>query len=356
MSFERPTLQTIYQRVIGDIEASIAQKTPILPTAILRVLAKVFAGIVYSTYGYLQWAAKQAFPDSAEIDYLDRWASIWGIQRKPPSFASGDIEVTGEVGTGLLSGSRFVADTGIEYETTAGVTLTLDSGTGRGAATVEVEAISSGEAGNAAASSPLTLIEPVAGMDATALVATGGLAGGADVEDDVDLRSRILARIQAPPQGGTESDYVAWAREVSGVTRAWAYELYDGPGTVGLTFVCDDLADIIPSAQMVADVAAYIETKRPLCAVVTVFAPTEVEIDFTIEVSPDTPEVRASIEAALAAFIVGTAEPGTTIALSQISEVISGAAGESWHVMTVPSSAVIIADDEIGAMGTVTWA
>ena len=70
-------------------------------------------------------------------------------------------------------------------------------------------------------------------------MAAGGLAAGSDAETDESLRARVLRRIQKPPQGGAGYDYVAWALEVPGVTRAWVYPAEMGLGTVTVRFVRD---------------------------------------------------------------------------------------------------------------------
>jgi uncharacterized phage protein gp47/JayE len=349
MAYERPTLSAINTRIIGDIEASLGQTTPILPRAVLRVLARVFAASIHSNYGFLDWVSKQLFPDTAETEYLDRWASIWGVTRKAPSFASGSITITGTDGSILPSGSHFIDTNENEYEATAGATIVS------GTATVTVESISSGVIGDLAEGNSVSLAEPVSGIDSDALVAAGGISGGADVEDDEDLRVRILARIQTPPQGGTASDYIDWALTIPGITRAWANEAYMGPGTVGVVIVSDDAPSIIPGAPLIAEVAAYIETLRPLCATVYVMAPTLVTMNFTINLEPNTAAVQAAVQTALTAFIKANSGPGSTVTPSQISEVISGAAGEISHVLVSPVSDTIMANDQIGIMGTITW-
>ena len=80
----------------------------------------------------------------------------------------------------------------------------------------------------------LTLDSPIVGVNASANVTAGALTGGADAEDDDSLRARLLARIKEPPQGGSKADYVTWALEVPGVTRAWCYPEEMGDGTVTL--------------------------------------------------------------------------------------------------------------------------
>jgi uncharacterized phage protein gp47/JayE len=80
------------------------------------------------------------------------------------------------------------------------------------------------------------------------------VADGSDEESTDELRARLLARLQNPPHGGNATDYEAWAKEVSGVTRAWSYPLELGAGTVTVRFVRDDDASPIPDAGEVAAV------------------------------------------------------------------------------------------------------
>lgn len=347
MSYTRPTLAQIQSRVLGDIESGLQTKTPILPKAVLRVLAKVFGAAIHSVYGYIEYASKQAFPDTSDTEHLDQWANVWGIVRKKPSFASGLADVTGTDGTQILAGDFLVGSNGAEYEVTAGATIAS------GTAVVTVEASASGTVGNLDEGDSLTFAEPRSGLVSAATVGAGGLTGGEDTESDDDLRDRLLARIKDPPQGGTVNDFVQWTLEVPGVTRAWAYDCYSGAGTVGVTFM---EGDAIPSSAEVAEVAAYLETKRPVCATVSVFAPTERVLDFTISVLPNTSAVKAAVEAALREFVGESALPGSTIAPSQIQEVISGASGETSNVLSVPSANVVIAKNEIGRFGAITWA
>ena len=58
-----------------------------------------------------------------------------------------------------------------------------------------------------------------------------GIAGGADEQSDLLLLQRVLARLRQPPHGGADFDYIRWALEVPGVTRAWVYPLELGAGT-----------------------------------------------------------------------------------------------------------------------------
>ena len=126
--------------------------------------------------------------------------------------------------------------------------------------------MTAGVAGNLPIGPSLTFVSPVAGVTGTATVGAGGLLNGAEAEADVDLRSRLLARIRQPAQGGAASDYLTWALEVSGISRAWVYPQELGAGTVTVRVVSDAaVGGLIPGAAKIAEVQAWINARRPTC-------------------------------------------------------------------------------------------
>lgn len=350
MAFSRPTLSNIIDRIKTDIETRLSTGK-LVARSFLSILATAFGGAVHLLHGHIVWATKQLFPDTAELEYLERWASIWGVERTAASFAEGEITVTGTNGSVLPTGTRFKRSDGEFYLTTASGTIA------GGTASVTARAVNAGESGNAEAGESLSLVNSVAGISTVAEVAAGGFTDGADSGSDDILRAALLDRIQEPPHGGAEFDYEKWAKEVNGVTRAWAYPLKYGAGTVGLTFVLDGEDDIIPDLDKVAEVQDYIDdpARRPVTAAVTVFAPTPVDLDFSITLSPDTAEVRASVEASLRELVRRDAEPGGTILISRIREAVSVAAGESDNTVSVPAANVTHDENEIAVFGAITW-
>jgi uncharacterized phage protein gp47/JayE len=196
----------------------------------------------------------------------------------------------------------------------------------------------------------------VPGVASAALVAAPGLTQGADAESDDALRLRLLARIRQPPMGGSASDYVAWALQVPGVTRAWVYPLENGVGTVTVRFVRDNDVDFIPDAGAVTAVQEYIDARRPVTAQVTVLAPTAAPLDLTIALTPDTAAVRAAVTGELQDLLRRDAKPGGTILISRIREAISVSAGETNHVLSAPTADVTHLAGEMPTLGTITWA
>ena len=224
-----------------------------------------------------------------------------------------------------------------------------------GTASVSVTAQDAGALANMEAGQQLTFLSPVAGVQAVAVVAAGGIAAGADEETIADLNSRVLARLGDPPSGGKAGDYIKWAKDVAEVTRAWVYANWDGLGTVKVLFVMDGRDDIIPQAGDVIAVSDYIETRRPVCADVTVAAPIADPLDFDIDLVPDTAGVRTAVDAELRDLIAREAEPGGTLLISHIREAISIAAGETDHVLNSPAANVTVAAGAITTMGAITW-
>jgi uncharacterized phage protein gp47/JayE len=348
--FNRPTLQQLIERAQSDIDSRLPGTDPRLRYSVLGALARALAGAVHGVYGMLAWLARQLIPDTAEAEILARWADIWGITRTAAIAATGNVDFTGTNGTLIPAGTELQRADGALFTTDADATIAL------GVATAAVTASLAGAAGNTDAGSTLTLTTPIAGLNSTATVAAGGLANGTDLESDDALRTRLLERLREPPHGGSSADYIAWAKEVAGVTRAWCFPLEGGDGTVVVRFVRDNDASIIPDAAEVAAVQAHLDEERPATAAVTVSAPAALPINFTIAVVPNTAAVQQAVTAELTDLIQREGYPGSTLLLSHIREAISISAGETNYLLTVPSADVAVASGQIGTLGVITWA
>ena len=347
MAFDRPTLAQIVDRVSTDVYSRLSADD-ILRRSDAAVYARVVAGVTHGLYGMVDWLSRQLIYDTAEAEYLDRWASIWGITRTPAAAATGTVTLTALVGAVLPLGAVLQALDGVQYATTAAVTFTATT------AVVAVQAATAAASGNRTTGQTFALVTSAPGVQSTATA--GAMSGGADVETDDALRARLLTRIQTPPHGGSAADYVAWALEVPGVTRAWCYSQELGADTVTVRFVRDLDATLIPDAAEVAAVQAYLAVRRPVTAQLFVVAPVAAPLNFTIAVTPNTTAVKAAVQAELADLVLRESIPGSTLLLSHIRAAISAAAGETNYVMTAPVADVASATGNITTMGTITWA
>lgn len=352
MPWQSPTLNQLAEQVRADLRGRLPSARPELRRALLRVVADVDAGAVHGLYGYLAWLAKQLIIDTAEGEWLERWASVWSIYRLDEVSAAGPVALSGSEGAELLEGSELQAESGALYRVDE--TVTIDAS---GAATANVTAIEAGAEGNLDAGETLRLVSAVSGIDGEAIVAAEGIGGGAARELDDRLRERLLDRIQNQPHGGNLNDYIRWAREAHpDVTRVWPYPHTPDDGEITLRLVCDDLADIIPAPEVVDAVKTYIDVVRPVAARgLYVLAPDPTPLDIEIRLTPDTAAARERVEEALGDFLDQTAEPGGTLFREQLSGVIYIAAGDSRHEMPVPADNVVLGDNEIAVLGAITW-
>ena len=352
MPYDRPTLMELDEHLRADITSRLPGTDPLLRRSYLGALARGMAGGLHELYGFQAWIADQAFPDTAEAAELLRWAAIWGVEPVAASQAEGAILVEGTVGTVVQVDTVWRSGLDQDYVSLAEFVIPA-AGNGH----IDIEAVVAGAAGNSPVGVILNLVNPISGLGSQANVSTA-LAGGADIESIASVRTRLLARIQDPPRGGTSEDYVLWARSAHpDVTRAWARPLAGGLGTVTTYFMTDDAQDDgIPDAATVALVNTYIQDRRPVTADVTVSGPTAAPLNFTINnVEPSTQPVMDAIEAELADLIRRSSEPGGTLLVSHIREAISTSAGETDHVLVSPVADVTEQATEITTYGMTTF-
>jgi uncharacterized phage protein gp47/JayE len=352
--FDRPTLSELITRVRADFRGRLGIGGSLLRRAMANVLAPVWAGAVHELHGHLKWASEQLLADKSEREYMLREAAMYGITPIPATFATGAVTATGTNGSVIAEDTFLVRDDGARYRVTADATISS------GTATVSIEAEDAGALGNLEDGETLAPESPIAGVSSTMTVTVDGIDGGFDEESTEGTRARLILRKREPPQGGGDQDYQAWALAVAGVTRVWVYRHEDGLGTVTVRFVMDGEVDIFPDAGAVSDVQNALDSQRPITAEVTAAAPDSLELDFTIEIVPDTVAVRDAVEAELTDLLFRDAEPGDgagrgTIKLSRILVAIGVADGVEDFTLTVPSADVVPAVGELAVMGTITW-
>lgn len=102
-------------------------------------------------------------------------------------------------------------------------------------ATVDVESVDFGVETNLDADSPVKLQSPIVDVDDTLHVTFGAVGGGTDEESTADYKARYLDKIRNPVAHFNESDIVAKAKEVSGVTRVFVEPAGTEVGTIALS-------------------------------------------------------------------------------------------------------------------------
>lgn len=352
MAWSRPSLSELYARISRDMSDRLLSGAPVLARSVVSVFARVWAGACDSMHGMLAWLFRQVFIDTAEAEYLERWAADWGMIRKPAARGAGNVLFSGQDGAVIPAGTLLLRQaTGFQYA------VEEDCKIAGGVAMCRVFAVEAGASVNLPAGAELSLIAPIAAVESVAVVASGGISSGVDEESDDALRSRLLARIQAPARGGSAADYVAWAREVPGVTRAWCYPLMMGIGTVGVCVAADDDASgPTPSDELLTRVRDHIDGVRPVTVKeFQVFGPEILPVEVTLAIEPDTEELRAVVYAELADLFAREGEPGGVIRRSHISEAISLAPKEVDHYLFEPVRNLEIPAGVLPVLGEVVF-
>ena len=362
MSFDRPTLKELKDRIAGDFEGQTYEDkdgltvviAKLLRRSFIKILTIVWAGVSHSLHAFINWASRQIIPRTSDTENLEEHARPFGITRNPASAAGGFYVFTGVDTTIITAGTVLVRADEIQFTTTDDVTI--------GAFTPgEVQAIivasTAGEVGNTDEGTKLTLFSPIPDVDAEGTVDTGGLTDGLPEENDENLLIRLEERIQEPPHGGALFDYIFFAKQVSGVTRVFPFGQLFGPGTVGVTFVTDDDDPIIPNPAKVQEVQDKIDEPQnaPVTANVTVFAPTELAVDFEIVLNPNTAEVQQAVNDELDQLFKQEGVPDTTIFRSHYNEAISRAQGEIDHTINLPVGNTVATEFDLPVKGTVTF-
>ncbi|HWX48117.1 MAG TPA: baseplate J/gp47 family protein [Roseomonas sp.] len=349
MPYARPTLAELRQRALQDITSETQGESGLLRRAILRVLATVQAGFAYLHYGYQDYIAKQAVPWSAEDEYAAGWGALKGVERKDATRATGTLIFAAEVGASIPAGTMIARSDGVQY-------VAISEGVwSAGTLTVAIRAAEAGSIGNTDANTAFYLVNAITGVTSKTL-STVALTGGADQEKQEEFKARYLEAYAEPPQGGSATDYVRWAKEVPGVTRAWCVPNGAGAGTVVVYIMLDEVrasgdgfpqgtdgvasqeTRAVPATGDQLIVANYIYPLRPVTALVYACAPIADDYDFVLDdLTPATPTMKAAIEEALRDMFVrlGTAAGGT-IYPSDWNEAVKSVSGIKHFTVAQP--------------------
>lgn len=305
---DTPTLRELLTRIRGDLESGLPGEGAQIRRSLLYVLGGVMGGAIFEVYGHLERLAKNVVIDRIEDpDVLRRIAAVWGITADPGTQATGIVELSGTPTTAVPAGTVIERASGWQYTTDALATIG-----GGGTVTVAITSVDPGVGGNVDdATETLTIPTPISGVSSTVAIDTEP-AGGIDPESDASLQTRLVERIRSVPQGGAAVDYVAWTKAAPGVSaevaRVWVDPGFSAEGEVLVYFALDGSGSaVIPSGGDVAAVQAYIDEedatghaiRRPVTALVTVYAPTADPIAFTIGLSPNNATTRALVGAEL---------------------------------------------------------
>lgn len=353
MPYSRPSLSDLRSQVMADINASVSGANAFLRKAVLRVLAIAQAGLAHLHFGYLDWISKQAVPWTATDEHLAAWGAMKGVYQKNAVAAKLTVKFLGTPDKPISSGINVMRTDGEAYTIMESVTVGAD-----GSAIVIVEDTTPGAVGNCAGGTQLTLATTIDGVQSTGTV-MDTLTTGVDVEAPEAFGERVIGAYQQTPQGGDADDYVRWALDVPGVTRAWCSPNGAGPGTVVLRFMMDVAQsahsgfpqgsdgvsqydkgpdglprDVVASGDQLTLADAMVD-EQPATALVFACAPVRNRLVFTISgLSSSSAATRNAIASSISDMLFRNADPRAgTINRNEIEGAINSVAGTSGWLM-----------------------
>lgn len=246
--------------------------------------------------------------------YLDAHAKLFAMARREGARASARMSFYGRDGVVVPAGTVFYAG-GLEFS------LTADAIIQNGCAEGNLRSAQVGERYNVPAGAIDQILRTIPGLERFESEAADG---GTDPEADAALYERLDEKRKRPPTSGNEAHYREWALNVDGVGAVRVTPLWRGPGTVLVLIAGYDRR---PVGEAVVDACkAYIETRRPVGADVTVASAKAVNVDVRAQVvlssGASLAEVERGLISKLETYLAGLAFEEFTVYITRVGALL----------------------------------
>jgi hypothetical protein len=227
----------------------------------MRAQAATQAATLFGQYLAIAETQKNIWVDLCDEETLIRFGKI-KINREPFSALAGryDITVTGTIGGVIPAETTFKSD---DNSLNPGVLYVLDVEhiMLTTSDTINVRALTIGEAGKLNIGDTLTATAPMPVVNSGAVV-TAETVQPLAAEDIENYRDIVIAAFRIDAQGGSPGDYRLWVSGVQGVKIIYPYAR-EGFPSQGVIYIEATIADSIdgkgtPSAQTILDVKSAV--------------------------------------------------------------------------------------------------
>ena len=344
------TIDEIYREML----ACFGEETGLEPREGTDLSARMYAlaAQVYALYVQADWVARQAFPQTAEGEYLDYHAQLRSLERKPALPAQGTVRFTaGEAAQSdrsIPQGTVCMTAGLVRFATTQAAVLPA----GELTVDVPVQALEPGTAGNVSAQTVVSMA--VAPMGIASCTNPQAFAGGADGEGDEELRARILDTFRRLPNGANAAFYEQGALSFDQVAAAAVIPKPRGLGSVDV--IVSTLAGT-PGEELLEQLQDYFEQRREIAVDVQVKAPTPVTVNVAVQVKAkggwDKTQVLDQVEEALEGWFDGKLL-GQDVLLARLGSLIYGCDGVENYAVSAPAADLAVDADELPVLGTLS--
>lgn len=343
------TMDEIYQEMARTYVQRTGMELGSCDTAV-RLYA--LAAQVYALYVQGDWVARQAFPQTAEGEYLDRHAALRGLERKTGTHAKGVVRFENSTAAAqdrtIPAGTVCMTAGLVRFETVEQAVLPA----GALSVDVAVRAVEPGTAGNVSAETITAMA--VAPLGVSSCRNPEACFGGEDVEEDEALRERVLATFKRLPNGANAAYYQQQALSFDQVAQAAVVPRPRGVGTVDV--VVSTPAGL-PDQALLEEMTAYFEQRREIAVDVQVRAPETVTVDVAVQVAAgenaDPAQVKQTVEEALKGWFTGH-RLGEKVLRVRLGDLVYQCQGVENYVISAPAADVAVEADQLPVLGTLT--
>jgi len=345
--YENKSYENIKQEILNNINLSLNKSEGSFLNDMVSPIALKFKDMFVE----LDKTIDLTLVDKIVGEFVDRRVADYGIERKKGTKAKTVIRFTGNQNTEIPEGTLVQTANGLIYKTIKLGKIENNF--------VDIEAVAENIGGIYNISQGLIVNLPISINGIISITNIVDATGGTDIETDDNLLKRYFDLIQNPATSGNEAHYKIWANSIDGVGDSRVFPTWNGAGTVKVLAI--DSNKLPANSSIISAVASFIETVRPVGAIVTVEAPNVKNIDISaklnISSSSNLQTVTQKFTEQLNKYIKDLAFSGLEVSYAKMGSILLSTDGViDYSNLKVNSDTinVQIADTEIAAVGTVS--
>ncbi len=345
--YENKSYENIKQELLNNINLSLNKSEGSFLNDMVSPIALKFKDMFIE----LDKTIDLTLVDKIVGEFVDRRVSDYGIERKKGTKAKTTIRFTGNQDIEILEGTLVQSAKGLIYKTVQSGKIENNY------VDIETEAENVGSIYNISQGLIINLPISINGIISVSNIVDA--VGGTDIETDDSLLKRYFDLIQNPATSGNEAHYKIWANSIDGVGDSKVFPTWNGAGSVKVLVI--DSNKMPANEAIISSVESYIETVRPVGAIVTVEAPSVKNINISakpnISSSSNLQTVTQKFSEQLNKYIKDLAFSGLEVSYAKIGSLLLGIEGViDYSDLKVNNNTVNvpIEDTEIASVGTIS--
>lgn len=341
------------EEIYGEMLSAFVQQAGVgagegcdLSARLYAVAAQIYALLVQA-----DWVSRQAFPHTAQGEYLDLHAQMRGLSRKDAACAAGTVRFTAEVSDQVRTipaGTVCMTAAGVRFLTTQEGTIAA----GDSYEDIPVQAVQAGAGGNAAAGTITVMAAAPVGIAACSNPAA--CTGGREKETDEELRRRVLDTYARLPNGANAAYYQQQAMSFQEVATCCVLPRSRGVGTVDIVVATPSG---VPPKDLLDRLASHFSSRREISVDLKVLAPETVTADLTVKLKAKEghsfQDVKSAVTAAVTGWFTGQ-RLGQSVLLAQLTALIFACDGVENCAISSPAADIAVEKDQLPVLGTLT--